>query len=85
MVNGRHAYIPFYRVTSTRNKVKIRDRMWARLLSSTNQPSFLSQKDIDDAREADRLANKPPLPAGVNHNVATAFSQSASASSNGEI
>jgi len=85
MVNGRHAYIPFYRVTSTRNKVNIRDRVWARLLSSTNQPSFLSQKDIDDAREADRLANKPPLPAGANHNVATAFNQSASSSSNGEI
>ncbi|CAO2166322.1 unnamed protein product [Urochloa humidicola] len=57
MVNGRHAYIPFHRVTSTRNKVRITDRMWARLLSSTNQPSFLSQKDIDAAREADRAAN----------------------------
>ncbi|KAF0921240.1 hypothetical protein E2562_039454 [Oryza meyeriana var. granulata] len=62
MVNGRHAYIPFHRVTSTRNKVKITDRMWARLLSSTNQPSFLSQKDIDAAREADKLANKSPVP-----------------------
>lgn len=27
----------------------ITDRMWARLLSSTNQPSFLSRKDIEDA------------------------------------
>uniref|UniRef100_A0A0E0JIG0 ATP-dependent 6-phosphofructokinase n=2 Tax=Oryza punctata TaxID=4537 RepID=A0A0E0JIG0_ORYPU len=62
MVNGRHAYIPFHRVTSTRNKVKITDRMWARLLSSTNQPSFLSQKDIDAAREADKLASKSPVP-----------------------
>ncbi|NP_001147854.1 6-phosphofructokinase isoform 2 [Zea mays] len=58
MVNGRHAYIPFHRVTSTRNKVRITDRMWARLLSSTNQPSFLSQKDIDAAREADKAANR---------------------------
>ncbi|XP_062206794.1 ATP-dependent 6-phosphofructokinase 6-like [Phragmites australis] len=57
MVNGRHAYIPFHRVTSTRNKVRITDRMWARLLSSTNQPSFLGQKDIDAAREADKAAN----------------------------
>ncbi|KAL5228537.1 hypothetical protein ABZP36_016802 [Zizania latifolia] len=65
MVNGRHAYIPFHRVTSTRNKVKITDRMWARLLSSTNQPSFLSQKDIDEAREADKKANKPPAPAST--------------------
>jgi len=32
--------------------------MWARLLSSTNQPSFLSQKDIDAAREADKVANR---------------------------
>ncbi|ERN15213.1 ATP-dependent 6-phosphofructokinase 6 [Amborella trichopoda] len=44
-VNGRHAYIPFYRVTETQNKVVITDRMWARLLSSTNQPSFLTSKD----------------------------------------
>ncbi|CAA7397323.1 unnamed protein product [Spirodela intermedia] len=40
-VNGRHAYIPFYRVTEGQKKVVITDRMWARLLSSTNQPSFL--------------------------------------------
>ncbi|KAF7023567.1 hypothetical protein CFC21_036057 [Triticum aestivum] len=64
MVNGRHAYIPFHRVTSTRNKVKITDRMWARLLSSTNQPSFLSKEDIMEAREAERLANRLPVPAG---------------------
>jgi 6-phosphofructokinase 1 len=38
--------------------VRITDRMWARLLSSTNQPSFLSQKDIDAAREVDKAANK---------------------------
>lgn len=29
------------RVTETTNKVKVTDRMWARLLSSTQQPSFL--------------------------------------------
>ncbi|CAN0907277.1 ATP-dependent 6-phosphofructokinase 3 [Linum grandiflorum] len=40
-VNGRHAYIPFNRITEKQNKVVITDRMWARLLSSTNQPSFL--------------------------------------------
>ncbi|KAJ6842300.1 ATP-dependent 6-phosphofructokinase 6-like isoform X1 [Iris pallida] len=50
-VNGRHAYIPFHRVTETQNKVVITDRMWARLLSSTNQPSFLSQKDVDNAKK----------------------------------
>ncbi|KAL1825426.1 hypothetical protein ACET3Z_012204 [Daucus carota] len=44
-VNGRNAYIPFYRITEKRNKVVITDRMWARLLSSTNQPSFPVVKD----------------------------------------
>ena len=29
------------RVTETTNTVKLSDRMWARLLASTNQPSFL--------------------------------------------
>ncbi|KAH9665634.1 ATP-dependent 6-phosphofructokinase 3 [Citrus sinensis] len=43
-VNGRHAYIPFYRITERQNRVVITDRMWARLLSSTNQPSFLDPK-----------------------------------------
>lgn len=73
------------RVTSTRNKVRITDRMWARLLSSTNQPSFLSQKDIDEASEADRLANRPPLPTVVGHRAANSFEQSSSSSANGEI
>ncbi|KMZ59297.1 6-phosphofructokinase [Zostera marina] len=44
-VNGRHSYIPFDRVTESRNKVVITDRMWARLLSSTNQPSFLEPEN----------------------------------------
>ena len=38
--------------------MRITDRMWARLLSSTNQPSFLSKEDIAAAREADKAANK---------------------------
>lgn len=45
-VNGRHAYIPFQRVIERQNKVVITDRMWARLLSSTNQPSFVKPKDV---------------------------------------
>ncbi|KAG6492999.1 ATP-dependent 6-phosphofructokinase 6-like [Zingiber officinale] len=53
LVNGRHTYIPFERVTETRNKVVITDRMWARLLSSTNQPSFLSSKDVEEANTAE--------------------------------
>ncbi|KAJ9688269.1 hypothetical protein PVL29_014128 [Vitis rotundifolia] len=51
-VNGRHSYIPFYRIIERQNKVVITDRMWARLLSSTNQPSFLSPTDIiEDKKE----------------------------------
>nr|AVZ46892.1 putative phosphofructokinase [Haloxylon ammodendron] len=41
-VNGRQCYIPFYRIVDKPNKVVITDRMWARLLSSTNQPSFMN-------------------------------------------
>jgi len=32
-------------------RVVITDRMWARLLSSTHQPSFLNPKDITEVRE----------------------------------
>ncbi|CAK9161148.1 unnamed protein product [Ilex paraguariensis] len=48
-VNGRHAYIPFNRIIEIQNRIVITDRMWARLLSSTNQPSFLSAKDVIEA------------------------------------
>ncbi|CAL5375894.1 unnamed protein product [Camellia sinensis] len=54
-VNGKHAYIPFYRVTERQNKVVITDRMWARLLSSTNQPSFLNPKDTIVAKKEEQL------------------------------
>lgn len=50
-VNGRHAYIPFYRITERQNKVVITDRMWARLLSSTNQPSFMDARDVAEAKK----------------------------------
>ena len=39
------------RITERQNKVVITDRMWARLLSSTNQPSFLAPKDINEAKK----------------------------------
>ncbi|KAH7547206.1 hypothetical protein FEM48_Zijuj01G0284900 [Ziziphus jujuba var. spinosa] len=55
-VNGRHAYIPFNRVIERQNKVVITDRMWARLLSSTNQPSFVdpnSKHFLGDKKEED--------------------------------
>ncbi|THF99096.1 hypothetical protein TEA_021937 [Camellia sinensis var. sinensis] len=37
------------RITERQNKVVITDRMWARLLSSTNQPSFLGPKEMAEA------------------------------------
>lgn len=47
------------RITDRQNNVVITDRMWARLLSSTNQPSFLSAKDvIEDKKEDRQLAQK---------------------------
>ncbi|GAB4842318.1 ATP-dependent 6-phosphofructokinase 3 [Ancistrocladus abbreviatus] len=45
-VNSRHAYIPLYRIIEKQNRVVITDRMWARLLSSTNQPSFMDPERI---------------------------------------
>ncbi|GAV62165.1 PFK domain-containing protein [Cephalotus follicularis] len=57
LVNGRQTYIPFYRINEKQNKVVITDRMWARLLSSTNQPSFLSDKD---AAIEEKVVEEPP-------------------------
>ncbi|KAK7258884.1 hypothetical protein RIF29_24473 [Crotalaria pallida] len=54
LVNGRHTYIPFNRITEKMNKVVITDRMRARLLSSTNQPSFLDPKDVEEARKVEQ-------------------------------
>lgn len=41
------------RITERQNQVVITDRMWARLLSSTNQPSFLNIKEA-------KKGEKPP-------------------------
>ncbi|KAI3756003.1 hypothetical protein L1987_55815 [Smallanthus sonchifolius] len=51
LVNGRQTYIPFNRITEKQNNVVITDRMWARLLSSTNQPSFLGPKDVIEVQK----------------------------------
>nr|AIE47274.1 phosphofructokinase [Hevea brasiliensis] len=66
-VNGRHAYIPFHRVTERQNKVVITDRMWARLLSSTNQPSFVDPKQV--IKDKDTVDEEPrsQLLNGENH------------------
>lgn len=42
-----YSFCNVQRVIEKQNKVVITDRMWARLLSSTNQPSFLGPKDIE--------------------------------------
>ncbi|KAL3498530.1 hypothetical protein ACH5RR_041262 [Cinchona calisaya] len=54
LVNGRHTYIPFNRIIERQNKVVITDRMWARLLSSTNQPSFLRPNDVAEAKKEEQ-------------------------------
>ncbi|KAL1356535.1 hypothetical protein AAHE18_05G191400 [Arachis hypogaea] len=61
LVNGRQTYIPFYRINENRNHVVITDRMWARLLSSTNQPSFLGDKchNKDNVEEEEPLNQLP--------------------------
>ncbi|CAK7335887.1 unnamed protein product [Dovyalis caffra] len=60
-VNSRHAYIPIARVTEAQNTVKLTDRTWARLLASTNQPSFLNSnetlQETVDRETADRIPN----------------------------
>lgn len=56
-VNGRHSYIPFERINERQNQVVITDRMWARLLSSTNQPSFISPRVVAESK---KNQYKPP-------------------------
>lgn len=41
------------RIIEKQNKVVITDRMWARLLSSTNQPSFLRDKEVTEDKKED--------------------------------
>ncbi|KAG5106374.1 hypothetical protein JHK82_043344 [Glycine max] len=60
LVNGRQTYIPFYN-HERQNHVVITDRMWARLLSSTNQPSFLDSKgDNEEKKEEEAALNQLP-------------------------
>ncbi|CAO2825636.1 unnamed protein product [Amaranthus hypochondriacus] len=56
-VNGRHAYIPFQRIIEKQNQVVITDRMWARLLSSTNQPSFLDPNTLKGLKITEESMN----------------------------
>ncbi|KAL2643184.1 hypothetical protein R1flu_010771 [Riccia fluitans] len=55
-VNGRHAYIPILKATEKPNRVNVNDRMWARLLSSTNQPDFLSYERVIEGKRTAKAA-----------------------------
>lgn len=46
------------RVTEGQNQVVITDRMWARLLSSTNQPSFLDTEDVLRVKQEDETRSQ---------------------------
>jgi 6-phosphofructokinase 1 len=54
------------RITEKQNKVVITDRMWARVLCSTNQPCFLSSEDVEKARQLDEEEPQIPLIEGEN-------------------
>lgn len=43
------------RIIEKQHQVVITDRMWARLLSSTNQPSFLTAKDFIEGKKEEEL------------------------------
>lgn len=65
-VNGRHCYIPISRITEAQNRVNISDRMWARLLSSTNQPPFIdADSKIAEELELAVAKNSAAIPASV--------------------
>ncbi|GJN00902.1 hypothetical protein PR202_ga18128 [Eleusine coracana subsp. coracana] len=66
------------RITEKQNRVSITDRMWARLLSSTNQPSFLCNKVIEEAKKeherAAQLLDGSPSHRKVEEKVASSKS-----------
>ena len=47
--------IALQRVTETQNIVKLTDRMWARLLASTNQPSFLGNEQPQEIVDGEKI------------------------------
>lgn len=55
-MKGNNIYIfDVQRINERPNKVVITDRMWARLLSSTNQPSFLRTKDTEEEKDEEPI------------------------------
>jgi hypothetical protein len=70
-------------VTATQRQVNIADRMWARLLSSTNQPDFLRyKKAMQELRKQNALKQAEKIESDVaahNSNSAPTSSSSPSA------
>ncbi|KAL8129683.1 hypothetical protein V2J09_018838 [Rumex salicifolius] len=60
-VNGRQCYIPFHHINEKKNHVGITHRMWARLLSSTNQPCFQAAMDKKEIEETNNKKKKKTL------------------------
>jgi len=54
------------RITERQNKVVITDRMWARVLCSTNQPCFLTHEDVEGAGQEEEEEPHLPLVEGEN-------------------
>ncbi|GAQ90518.1 Phosphofructokinase [Klebsormidium nitens] len=92
-VNGRHAYIPIERVIASQNRVNVNDRMWARLVSSTQQPEFTFSEAGDDSsakptpepapEPSHEPARRPPVPVGRTTNNGAADTNSALVASMG--
>ncbi|CAM6109997.1 unnamed protein product [Calypogeia fissa] len=66
-VNGRHSYIPIATAVESQNNVNVTDRMWARLLSSTQQPDFLQ---YHNAMEEKKKKNRALAQAQTSNGVA---------------
>jgi 6-phosphofructokinase 1 len=65
-VNVRHCYIPIPMAVATSRNVNLADRMWARLMSSTDQPRFaednhvIQQKQEENASDGTKVTSKEP-------------------------
>lgn len=51
-------FLDVQRIVDHHNKVVITDRMWARVLSSTNQPSFLSPKEVIEFQKVEEASRQ---------------------------
>ncbi|CAM6042580.1 unnamed protein product [Sphagnum compactum] len=83
-VNNRHCYIPISRVTATQRQVNIADRMWARLVSSTNQPNFVCyNKFVQQLHKQNTLNQADEIESYVVAEISKSAATSPSSSSDG--